>query len=129
MNLCVVMQEGSRWEWNEIDKISINTSWSPKDMAHDLTILRLMGFPGGTAGKESACNAGDLGLIPGVARSPGEGNSYPLQYSGLENSMDCVVHWVDPHSMGSQRVRHDWATFTFININNIMLLYFNCLQA
>ena len=49
------------------------------------------GFPGGSAGKESACNAGDLGSIPGLVRSLGEGNSYPLQYSGLENSMDCIV--------------------------------------
>ena len=46
------------------------------------------GFPGGSDGKESACNAGDMGLIPGLGRSPGEGNDYPLQYSGLENSMD-----------------------------------------
>ena len=44
--------------------------------------------------KKSACNAGDLGLIPGLGRSPGEGNGYPLQYSGLENSMDCIVHGV-----------------------------------
>ena len=51
-------------------------------------------FPCGSAGKEPACNAGDLGLIPGLERSPGEGNSYPLQYSGLENSMDCIVHRV-----------------------------------
>ena len=47
-----------------------------------------MGFPDGSAGKESACNAGNLDLIPGLRRFPGEGNSYPLQYSGLENSMD-----------------------------------------
>ena len=53
-----------------------------------------MGFPCGSAGKESACNAGDLGLIPGLGRSPGEGKGYPLQYSGLENSMDCRVHGV-----------------------------------
>ena len=44
--------------------------------------------------KESTCNAGDLGLIPGLGRSPREGKGYPLQYSGLENSMDSVVHWV-----------------------------------
>ena len=50
--------------------------------------------PGGSTGKESACNAGDMGLIPGLVRSPGEGNGYPLQYSGLENFMDCVVHGV-----------------------------------
>ena len=42
--------------------------------------------------EESACNAGDLGSIPGLGRSPGEGKSYPLQYSGLKNSMDCIVH-------------------------------------
>ena len=53
-----------------------------------------LGFPCGSAGKESACNAGDLGLIPGLGRSPGEGKGYPLQYSGLENSMDYTVHGV-----------------------------------
>ena len=52
------------------------------------------GFPGGSVGKESACNAGDLGLIPGLGRSPGEGKGYPLQYPGLENSMDCIDHGV-----------------------------------
>ena len=54
--------------------------------------LILLGFPGSSAGKESACNVGDLGLIPGFGRFPGEGKGYPLQYSGLENSMDCIVH-------------------------------------
>ena len=57
-----------------------------------------MGFSGGLAGKESVCSAGDLGSIPGLGISPGEGKGYPLQYSGLKNLM-----W----SMGSQRVRHD----------------------
>ena len=50
--------------------------------------MKLTGFSCGSAGKESACNAGNLGLIPGLGRSPGEGNSYPLQYSSLENSID-----------------------------------------
>ena len=54
----------------------------------------LRGFPGSSAGKESACSVGDLGPIPGLGRSPGEGTGYPLQYSGLENSMDCIVHGV-----------------------------------
>ena len=49
-------------------------------------------FPCGSAGKESTCNAGDLGLIPGLGRSPREGKGYPLQHSGLENSMDWIVH-------------------------------------
>ena len=59
-----------------------------------------MGFPGGLDGKEFTCNAGDLGLIPGLGRSPGEGKGYPLQYSGLENSM------------GAQRIGHDQVNFT-----------------
>ena len=63
------------------------------------------GFPCGSADKESPCNVGDLSSIPGLGRSPGEGKGYPLQYSGLENSM--VL------SMGLQRIRHDWVTFTF----------------
>ena len=53
-----------------------------------------MGFPCSSAGKESPANAGDLRLIPGLGRSPGEGKGYPLQYSGLENFMDCIVHGV-----------------------------------
>ena len=53
-----------------------------------------MGFPCGSAGKESACNAGGLGSIPGLGRFPGEGKGYPLQYSGLKNSMDYTVHGV-----------------------------------
>ena len=55
---------------------------------------RYIGFPGGSDGQESACNVGDLGSVPGLGRSPGEGNSYPLQYSHLENSMDSMVHGV-----------------------------------
>ena len=62
-----------------------------------------LGFPGGSAGKGSACDAGNLGSISGLGRSSGEGKGYPLQYSGLENSID---------RMGSQRVEHDWVTFT-----------------
>ena len=53
-----------------------------------------MDFPGGSASKESACNAGDLGLIPGLGKSPGEEKGYPLQYSDLESSLDCIVHGV-----------------------------------
>ena len=53
-----------------------------------------MGFPLGSAGKETTCSEGDLGSIPLWGRSPGEGKGYPLQYSGLENFMDCIVHGV-----------------------------------
>ena len=60
------------------------------------------GFPGGSDGKESACNAGDPGLIPGLGRSPGEEKGNPLQYSGLENSMDCIVIGVAESDMTEQ---------------------------
>ena len=53
-----------------------------------------LGFPGGSGGKESACSVGDLVSTPGLGRSPGKGKGYPLQYSGLGNSMDCIVHGV-----------------------------------
>ena len=53
-----------------------------------------VGFLRGSEGKESACHAGDLGSVPGLGRSPGGGHGNPLQYSGLENSLDCIVHGV-----------------------------------
>ena len=59
-----------------------------------VTHTHCLGLPCGSPGKESACNAEDLGSIPGLGRSAGEGKGYPLQYSGLENSMDCIVHGV-----------------------------------
>ena len=60
----------------------------------------MKGFPCGSAGKELACNVGDLGSIPGLGRSPGEGKGYPLQYSDLENSMDYTVHEVSKSQTG-----------------------------
>jgi len=65
-------------------------------------------FPGGSDGKKPTCNAGDLGLIPGLGRSPGEGNGNPLQYSHLENSMDGGAWWATVQR--SQRVGHGWTT-------------------
>ena len=64
-----------------------------------------MGFPGGSAGKESTCNARDLGSIPRLERSPGEGKGYPLQCSGLENSMDRGAWQATIH--GVAKVGHD----------------------
>ena len=58
------------------------------------SIFIYLGFPDSSVGKESTCNAGDPGSIPGLGRSPGEGKGYPLQCSGLENSMDWIVHGV-----------------------------------
>ena len=59
-----------------------------------MTSGKTIAFSCGSIGKESTCNAGDLGLIPELGRSPGEGKGYPLLYSGLENSMDCIFHGV-----------------------------------
>ena len=63
------------------------------------SFIGLWGSPGGSDGKESACNAGDLGSVPGLRRSPGEGNGYPLQYSCLENAMDRGAWWVTVHGV------------------------------
>ena len=73
---------------------SIPLTVVPKPGTFSVILMVKMGFPGGSASKESACNEGDLGSIPGLGRPPGEGNGYPLQSSGLENSMDCIVHGV-----------------------------------
>ena len=80
-----------------------------------LSIFKLT-FSGGSDGKESACNSGDLGLIPGVGRSPGEGNGYLLQYSCLENSMDRRA-W-QATVQGVPRVGHNW---TQMNQENFFL--------
>ena len=70
-----------------------------------IILFLFKGFPGGSDGNEPACNAQDLGLIPGLGRSPGEGNGHPLQYSWTEEPGGL-------QSMGSQRVRYDWMTNT-----------------
>ena len=64
-----------------------------------------MDFPGGSDSKESACNTGDTGLIPGTGRSPEEGNGYPLQYSCTENSMDREDQWATVHGVAKSRTR------------------------
>ena len=85
----------------EVEGTKEHMQWSPWCCLSIVFLLCLFivqqdnkGFPCGSAGKESACNAGDLGSIPVLGRSPAEWKGYPLQYSGLENSMDCVVHGV-----------------------------------
>ena len=69
----------------------LSTHTLPQSLSHQAFNK---GFPGGSAGRESDCNAGDLRSIPGLGRSPGEGKGYPLQQSGLENPMDHIVHGV-----------------------------------
>ena len=85
-----------------------------KVMSLLFNMLSRLGFPCGSAGKESACNEGDLGSIPGLGRSPREGKGYPLQYSGLENYIGCVVHGVAKSwtqlSKHIKKQRHHFAT-------------------
>ena len=71
--------------------------WLQIFVASVLEHLDSISFPGDSAGKESTCNVGDLGSVPGLGRFRGKGISYPFQYSGLENSMDCIVHGVTKH--------------------------------
>ena len=78
-------------------------SWIPGSGRKDrLPTPVFLDSPCGSAGKESASNAGDLGSVPGLGRPPGEGKGYPLQYYGLENSMDCIVHGVAESDMTEQ---------------------------
>ena len=77
-----------------------------------------MGFPGGSDGKESACNAGNLGTIPGLGRPHGVGNGYPLQYSGLENSLVGGAWQVTVHRVTESRTRLSDFHFTSLHITH-----------
>ena len=92
--VAVPFSRGSSWPRNrtQVPFIAgrVYTSWATREAQSE---SHSVDFPHSSVGKESSCNAGDTGLIPG-GRSPGEGIGYPLQYSGLENSMDCRVHGV-----------------------------------
>ena len=78
-------------------------------------------FPCGSAGKETTCNVGDLSSIPGLGRSPGEGKGYPLQYSGLENSIDCIVH-------GVAKSRTRLSDFHFLSSRIYIIIWFGYIR-
>ena len=84
---------------NPLSVVSFAIIFSHSEDCHFILLIVLLGFPGGSAGQESTCSVGDLSSISGLGRSPGEGNGYPLQYSGLENSMDCIVPGVSPFAV------------------------------
>ena len=107
--MCLPEQESTcirTWFWGCKNKGSeiLNWLW---EVYLESTLLVYRNFPDGSAGKEFACNTGDLASIPGLGRSPGEKNGNPLQHSCLQNSMDRGVWWAI-YSMGLQRVGHDW---------------------
>ena len=123
------MEKGPNWESDHVDTISSTTNRVFYFRYHTLEcrerwiLIIYMGFPCGSAGKESTCNVEDLGSIPGLGRSPGEGKGYPRQFSVLENFTDCKVHgilqarilqWVAlPFSRGSSQPR-DWTQVSHI---------------
>ena len=84
-----------------------------------------MGFLGGSAGKESACNAGDLGSIPGLGRSPGEGNGYPLQYSCLENSMDRRDWQATVHGIAKSWTKQQFSLTFGLKFNSLLGIDFS----
>ena len=101
------MQGSSTTDFGVKDTFWFLSSWGLLSWAYSLYIWDLvissMGFPGGSDGKESACSAGNLGSIPGLGRSPGEGSDYPLQYSCLENSMDKGAWQTTAHGISKSR--------------------------
>ena len=92
---------------NNIAIFSVHTHLPLKKADLTSTILQ---FPGDSVSKESACNLGDLGLIPRSGRSPGEGNDNPLQYSCLGNPLDRAAWWASPHGVARVRQEHGLAT-------------------
>ena len=78
-------------------------------------------FPGGSDSEDSVCNAGDQGLIPGLGKSPVEGNGNPLQCSCLENSMDRGACWASAHGVARSRTQLSNFTFTFMDLDIIIL--------
>ena len=90
-----------------------------------LSYTYIWGFAGGSDGKESICNAGDLGLIPGLGRSPGDGNGNPLQYSCLENSMDRGAWWATVHRV-TESDTIEWLTLSLFFIYLIVDEHIGC---
>ena len=108
------MLKKKKKEWGDVTEIHLATG-------RFLILRDFQPSNCGSADKESACNAGDLGLIPGLgSRSSGEGKGYPLQYSGLENSMDCMVHEVEK----SQTT--EWLSLHFVAILHFIILRIFC---
>ena len=111
--------------WPQFEKKNSIVSWEYKMLLRGgviwlescvcvcVDVLMPTGFPGGSEVKASACNAGDIGLIPGLGRSPGEGNGNPLQYSCLENLMDGGAWQATVHGVTKSRTRLSDFTFTF----------------
>ena len=95
-------------------------------MLENIEITHRKGFPGGSASKESACNAGDLASIPELGRFPGEGKGYLLQYSGLENSMDYISPWGRKELAMTERLSHSLTAIKVMCIWSLSLKISYC---
>ena len=93
-----------RWHFWCIFSLLQHRIWNQNSKSQFQSYFCYLDFPSGSVGKESAYNAGDPGSIPGLGRSPREWKGYPLQYSGLENSMDCIVHGVTKSPTRSEQI-------------------------
>ena len=127
--LMTIKENANKNSWNQhILKRTLVCSCLQSIKYQDLSSLSMKyrggkgGFPCSSVGKEFACDAGDLGLIPGSGRSPGEGNGNPLQYSCLENPTDRGTWWATVY--GVARVGHDWKSKHTWNIENATFIYF-----
>ena len=117
-SICQQIWKTQQWpqDWKRSVFISIPKKGNAKECSNYRTIAlisRASGFPGGSDGKAAACNVGDLGLIPGLGRTPGERNGTPLQYSCLENSMDGGAWQATVHGVAKNRTWLSNFTFTF----------------
>ena len=115
-------QQDPRWRWDWVKSLGVIHLLIFFNFKIRVGVQLLSGFPGGSDDKESACSAEDLGLIPGLGRSPGEGNGTPLQYSCLENPTYRGALWATVH--GLARVGHDLVTKPPPTTTNLSQLQF-----
>ena len=129
LTLCSVLSTLSRLCWSNLDGSGAVPCACLAVMNSPNFIIRFTtwysGFPRGSGGKVSACNAGDLGSIPGSGRSPGEGNGNLLQYSCLENSMDCGLWQASVHRVTkeSDMTKVTWHARSILFVYRYILLY------
>ena len=110
------LPEGVPACWKNVQRLAWISCTPPIGQVLYTILQCMLGFPGGSEVKASACNAADLGSIPGLGRSPGEGNGNPLQYSCLENPMDGGAWWATVHGVAKSRTRLSDLTLTFHSV-------------
>ena len=115
MGICCMTQGTQTGALYQLRRLRLGERW--EEVSKGSGYMYIQDFPGGSDGKASAYNVGDLGSIPGSGRSPGEGNDNPLQYSCLENPMDRGAWWATVHGVAKSQTQLSNFTFTFICIS------------